>query len=204
MNASSRAYHPLSVLIHWSVVGLVLVCFASIQVATRLSGADPLRSVLMVTHVISGQLLFLLNLIRLAIFSSFGTPVADGLDFHQAHALRCLHALIYGTIGFLACSGSLLALAYAAGQTVFGIEIPLVLTPLALSSLRELHGFVSVFFILLCLIHALASLGMHLFSGCGTLAKMRIHGKAGDYITSPKTESYLKLDTQPVESSSPR
>lgn len=195
MKAAKRAYHPLSVLIHWSVVVLVIACLASIAVATRLSRADALRGVLVRTHVISGQLLFLLNLIRLSIFSAFGTPVPDGQDFHQVHVMRFLHGLLYGSIGFLACSGTLLAVSYAAGQTVMGFQVPLILSPAGMASLRELHNLVSVVFIFFSLIHAAASIAMHYFAGRTTLAKMRVEGKVTDYITSPETEkNYLRID----------
>ncbi len=195
MKAANRMYHPLSVLIHWSVVVLVIVSIAAIEVAVRLSSADALRAILIRTHVISGQLLFLFNLVRLSIFSAFGTPAPDGQDFHQVHAMRFMHALLYGSIGFLACSGSLLALAYASGQTVLGFQIPLILSPMGMSSLRELHNLVSVIFIFLSLIHALAALAMHYFAGRTTLAKMRVEGRLADYITNPEADkSYLRLD----------
>lgn len=205
MKAADRPYHPFSVLIHWAVVLSVVVCFGTIMVALRLSGADPWRPLLIKTHIISGQLLFLFNLIRLSIFSAFGTPVPDGLDFHQVHAMRFLHALLYGAVGFLACTGSLLALAYAAGQTVLGWQVPMIMSPLAMASVRELHGTVSVIFIFIALVHAGASLAMHYFSGRSTLAKMRIRGSVVDYITSPGGEKgYLRLDapTMPAETPS--
>lgn len=202
MKTASRVYHPLSVLVHWSVVVLVVVSLVTIEMAVRLSSADALRAVLVRTHVISGQLLFLCNLVRLSIFSAFGTPVPDGQDFHQVHAMRFMHALLYGSVGFLACSGSLLALAYASGQTVLGFQIPLILSPMGMSSLRELHNLVSMIFIFFCFIHALASIAMHYFAGRTTLAKMRVEGNMADYITNPEADkSYLRLDApvMPVE-----
>lgn len=199
MNTARRVYHPLSVLIHWAVVLLVMVSFIAIEIAIRLSRADPMRAVLLKTHIISGQLLFLFNLVRLSIFSAFGTPVPDGQDFHQVHVMRFMHALLYGSVGFLACSGSLLALSYAAGQFVFGMQIPMILSPIAMASLRELHNGVSMMFVFLCLIHAAASIAMHFFSGRKTLVKMRIEGEASDYITSPDTpKTYLRIDTTPA------
>lgn len=195
MNSAKRAYHPLSVLIHWAVVALVLVCLVTIAVATRLPRVDALRAVLIKSHVISGQLLFLFNLIRLSIFSAFGTPAPVGQDFHQVHAMRFMHALLYGAVGFLACSGTLLAISYAAGQTVFGLHVPLILSPMGMAALRDLHNLVSMAFVFFCLIHAAASLAMHYFAGRTTLARMRVDSALTDYITPPETEkNYLRLD----------
>ena len=49
--------------------------------------------------------------------------------------------------GVTACH-NLLALAYASGQTVLGFQIPLILSPMGMSSLRELHNLVSMIFII--------------------------------------------------------
>ena len=199
MKTDLRNYHPLSVLIHWAVVVMVVVSFISIEIAIRLSRSDALRGMLIKTHIVAGQLLFLLNLIRLSIFSAFGTPVPDGRDFHQVHAMRFMHALLYGSIGFLACSGSLLAVAYAAGQTVLGIQIPMILSPIGMSSLRELHSAVSIAFIFFSFVHAIGAIAMHYFAGRATLTKMRVEGKVSDYITSPETESaYLRIDAPAI------
>lgn len=201
MKTSAQNYHPLSVLFHWCAAALVVVSLVSIQVGMRLPSTDQTRIVLINTHVFSGVMVFLLNLIRLSIFSTFGTPVPDGYDFHQVHAARFMHVILYGSIGFLACSGTILTVAYAAGQVILGVKIPLILTASAMGMIRDLHGLVSTAFLLFMFVHAVGSIAMHYFGKRSTLQKMSVKTELAGYITAPETEkNYLRLDVQSGQS----
>lgn len=176
---------------------MVVVSLVSIFVGMRLPSADPTRLLLINTHVFSGVAVFLLNLIRLSIFSKFGTPVPDGYDFHQVHAARFMHAILYGAIGFLACSGTILTVAYAAGQIILGVKVPLILTASAMVMVRELHSAASTAFLLFMFVHAMGSIAMHYFGKRSTLQKMSVDTELAGYITAPETEKhYLRLDIQ--------
>lgn len=201
MKTTTQNYHPLSVLFHWAAAVLVVISLVAIQVGIRLPRMDPNRAILINTHVFSSVGVFILNLIRLSIFSTFGTPVPDGHDFHQVHAARFMHVILYGAIGFLACTGTILTVAYAAGQVVLGVKIPLILTVSAMTMIRELHGAVSNAFLLFMLVHAAGSIAMHYFGRRTTLTKMSVKTEVADYIAAPETEkNYLRLDIQPESS----
>lgn len=195
MKTTTLSYHPLSVLFHWCAAASVVVSFGAIAIGLRLPSTDPVRLLLINTHIYSGVAVFVLNLIRLSIFSKFGTPVPEGHDFHQVHAARFIHVILYGAIGFLACTGTILTIAYAAGQVVLGVKIPLIMTAFAMSMIHDLHGLMSTSFLLFMLVHAMGSIAMHYFGRRTTLQKMSVETEIVSYITAPDAEkSYLRLD----------
>lgn len=188
MNTAHK-YHPISALIHWLSVVLVVACIVPIIVVSILSQGSPLRHSLLNMHLITGQLLFLLNLLRLSFFSAYGAPAAEGVDFDQRHVSRVLHALLYGVIGFLACTGTILAVANAAGQTVLGFQVPWLLTSSALGMARQMHSAASMIFVLLSFVHVLYVLAMHYcFGQKTTLQRMQIQGSVLDYLAGPEAE----------------
>lgn len=195
MNSPKRSYHPISVLMHWASALLVVICFATIAVGMRLPRTEMARTLLLRSHEISGQLIFIINILRLSVFHAFGAPSPDGSDFQQVHVARCLHILLYGAVGFLAATGSILTACYAAGHTVLGYTIPMLLSASGLGLMRELHQTASIGFILVCFVHALASLAIHYFGNRSTLQKMKLDAEAVDYIVAPETQTaYLRMD----------
>lgn len=194
MKTAKKDYHPLSVLLHWGAAFFVIASVISVEVGIRMSRTDPLRPTLLRFHMIAGHLVFALNLLRLALFSVFGTPTPDGSDFHQVHAARFMHAILYGSIGFLACSGTILYLGQATGSYVLGVYIPEILSPMGLSMLAELHHLVSTAFIVFCGLHAAAALCMHYFGRQATLTKMKPEAAVTGYITVPEPENYMRVD----------
>ncbi|WP_028454472.1 cytochrome b/b6 domain-containing protein [Chitinilyticum litopenaei] len=192
--STSPAYHPLSILLHWLVALLAGACGVS-ALLLGWGGSGLSRAALLGAHVVTGQLLFLLNLLRLTVFSRFGTPAVDGCDAQQQLVARCLHALLYGAVGFLACTGTLLMLAYAAGNVWLGWQVPLLLAPSALALMRELHGMASMIFVALCLLHALYAVALHCFARTGTLARMQPEQEALAYLLAPvEDDAGVRLD----------
>lgn len=201
MKTANSRYHPLSIMLHWAAAFFVIASVISVEVGIRMSRTDPLRPVLLRFHMIAGHLVFALNLLRLGLFSVFGTPAPDGADFHQVHAARFMHAILYGSIGFLACSGTILYLGQATGSYVFGVYIPEILSPLGLSMLRELHHLVSTAFFVFCGLHAAAALCMHYLGRQATLVKMKPETAVTGYIAVPEPENYMRVDGVAVRTS---
>ena len=195
---TSTKYHPLSALIHWLSVALVVACIAPILMMATMHLGAPARKWMLHTHLISGQLLFLFNLLRLSFFSAYGTPAADGADSNQRLVSRVLHALLYGVIGFLACTGTILAVANAAGQSVLGFQVPMLLTGSALGMARQMHLVASMSFILLSFVHILYVLALHYcFGQQTTLQKMQLKGELLDYLAGPEAEKdFARFDLQ--------
>ena len=194
MKTANSPYHPLSVLLHWGAALVVVLSMLSVEIGIRMSRTDPLRPLLLRFHMIAGHLVFALNLLRLALFSVFGTPTPEGADFQQVHAVRMMHMILYGTIGFLACSGTILFLGHSTGQSLFGVYVPEILSPLGLAMLREVHHLVSTAFFFFCGLHALAALCMHYLGRKTTLVRMKPETAVTGYIAIPEPENYLRVD----------
>ncbi|TJZ73335.1 cytochrome b [Chitiniphilus eburneus] len=194
-SAAPARYHPLSVLMHWATALFALVAVGSILVLTQFDLSGPARGTLGTIHMVSGQAMFLLQLLQLLLFSAFGTPVPDGMDPHQVHVARFLHAVLYGTVGFLACSGTLLAVSQAAGNVVLGWRVPLLLNGQGLTALREVHAMAGFFFVVFCGAHVMLALGMHYFGRRATLQKMAVEGELVDYLAAPRQDGgYARID----------
>lgn len=203
MTRSQHNYHPLSVLMHWASAILVVVCIVAIMSATRLPRFEASRLFLIRLHEVSGALVFALNLLRLAFFHAFGTPSPAGEDVHQVHVARCLHVLLYGTVGFLAVSGALIALNLAAGTSIFGLELPMLLSASGLGLLRQLHQTAGMIFIFICFAHALAGLAIHYLGERETLQRMKIDAQPVDYISAPETDN-VRLNAPTLDANETR
>jgi len=204
MSHSPKNYHPLSILMHWASAVLVVVCIAAIMSATRMPRVEASRLLLVRVHEIAGALVFVLNLLRLAVFHAFGAPSPSGADFQQVHVARCLHLLLYGSVGFLAASGALMALSLAAGTQFLGLEMPLLLSASGLAFLRQLHQTAGMIFIFICFVHALAGLAIHYFGERETLQRMKIDAEPVDYIAAPEGEDYLRLNSPALDTNETR
>lgn len=189
------SYHPLSVVSHWLVAVLALVCMLSILLATQVGRLSTWHATLMNAHLISGQLLFLVNLLRLLVFSAFGTPEPEGCDGQQVLVARVLHALLYGLVGFLACTGTLLMAAHAAGYQVLGWTVPLLMTGGAMQLTSQVHVMAGMALVFVSLAHILLALAMQLLGGKPVMQKMAVEGKLADYVSAPvESDGYARLD----------
>ena len=194
----SANYHPLSILMHWLTVLLVLAIVFSLGVANWLGQGHVSFAFWMQTHSILGQVTFVVSLLRLLVLNFYGAPKPCGVDEAQLLVAKVLHALLYGLLGFLACSGILLSMAYMAGQIVLGVMIPMTLNPVAMGLIRQLHVLAAMGFIFIALAHGLFASAMHYFAGQIALPRLSVRDlKVVDAIAAPQIDTqYIHLEEE--------
>lgn len=194
----SEAYHPVSILLHWLTVLLVLGVLLSLGVAQYLGRGSTSFSMWMQMHSILGLAVFGVSLLRLLVLNFYGAPQPCGVDEAQVLVAKIMHALLYGLIGFLACSGILLSIAYLAGQVVWGVTIPMTLNPIAMGLIRQLHELAAIGFIFIAFAHGLYASAMHYFAGQIALRRLAIHDlKVVDAIAAPKVDAhYIQFEQE--------
>ncbi|MGL4996291.1 MAG: cytochrome b/b6 domain-containing protein [Deefgea sp.] len=194
----TASYHPLSILMHWLTVLLVLGILLSLGVAQWLGRGSTSFAFWMQTHSVLGQATFVVSMLRLLVLNYYGAPKPCGVDEAQLLVAKVMHALLYGLVGFLACSGVLLSIAYLAGQTVWGIAIPMTLNPAAMGLIRQLHALVAMGFIFIALAHGLYATAMHYFAGQIALRRLSVRDlKVVDAIAAPQIDAhYIQLEQE--------
>ncbi|WP_373974781.1 cytochrome b/b6 domain-containing protein [Chitinibacter sp. SCUT-21] len=200
MNQSAtQCYHPLSLAGHWLAAALAVLCMLTVLLASILGRRHPAHDVLMLTHMWSGQGLFLVNLLRLLVLSTFGQPAPAGLNEDQKMGSAVLHALLYGLVGFLACSSALMLLAQAAGQQWLGMTIPLLLTGGAVMLVAQCHQLAGILLVFVTLAHIAMAYALHVKGEESVLSRMTPKGRALDYLTSQQGEdNYARIDRHPT------
>jgi len=192
------SYHPLSILMHWLTVLLVLGILLSLGFAQWLGRGHAGFAFWMQTHSVLGQVTFVVSMLRLLVLNFYGAPKPCGVDEAQLLVAKIMHALLYGLIGFLACSGILLSIAYLAGQTVWGFTIPMTLNPAAMGLIRQLHGLVAMGFIFIAFAHGLYACAMHYFAGQVALRRLAVRDlSVVDAIAAPQSDAqYIQLERE--------
>ncbi len=195
----TQEYHPVSVLLHWLTVALVLGIVMALGLAQFLGRGHVYFAFWMQAHSVLGQATFVVSLLRLLVLNYYGAPKPCGVDDAQVLVAKVMHALLYGLVGFLACSGVLLSIAYLAGQTIFGVMIvPMTLTPLAMGLIRQLHGLAAMGFVFIALAHGLYAAAMHYFAGHVALQRLSLRQlRMVDAIAAPQIDPhYVKLEQE--------
>ncbi|WP_373974563.1 cytochrome b/b6 domain-containing protein [Chitinibacter sp. SCUT-21] len=196
--AEATRYHPTSILMHWLTVLLVLGILAALGAAHWLGRGSAMYAGLMQLHSILGQATFIVTLLRLLVLNYYGAPKPCGVDESQVLVAKVMHSLLYGLIGFLACSGILLSISYLAGQQMVGFTIPMTLNSQAMGLIRQLHGLVAMGFIFIAFAHALYAGAMHYFAGQVALRRLSVRDlKVVDAITAPQVDAkYIQFEQE--------
>ncbi|WP_410498969.1 cytochrome b/b6 domain-containing protein [Chitinibacter sp. S2-10] len=194
---TSVNYHPLSVLMHWLTVLLVLGIVLALALAQWLGRGSGAYAFWMQTHSVLGQMTFGVSLLRLLVLSHYRAPAPCGEDEAQVLVAKVMHALLYGLIGFLACSGVLLSVAYLAGQHVWGFVVPMTLNPQAMGLVRQLHTLVAMGFIFIAFAHGAYGCAMHYFAGRVALRRLSVSDLGVvDVISAPDADAQYALVEQ--------
>jgi cytochrome b561 len=194
----TQEYHPMSVLMHWLTVVLVLGVLLALGLAQFLGRGHKYFAFWMQAHSILGQATFVVSLLRLLVLNYYGAPKPCAADEAQLLVAKVMHALLYGLVGFLACSGVLLSIAYLAGQSVLGMMVPMTLTPLAMGLIRQLHGLAAMGFVFIALAHGLYAVAMHYFAGQVALRRLSLRQlRVVDAIAAPQIDPhYARLEQE--------
>ncbi|WP_348944224.1 cytochrome b/b6 domain-containing protein [Chitinibacter sp. FCG-7] len=194
----AEQYHPFSVLMHWLTVLLVLGIVLALGLAQWFGRGSSAHAFWLQAHSVLGQMTFGVSLLRLLVLNHYGAPAPCGEDEAQVLVAKVMHALLYGLIGFLACSGVLLSVAYLAGQSVLGMTVPMTLNPQAMGFVRQLHVLVAMGFVFIALAHGLYASAMHYFAGRVALRRLAVRDlTVVDAIAAPQIDAhYIQLEQE--------
>ena len=98
-------YHPVQILLHWLIAGLIVVQYASGGSIRRTHEAvmagenpDPSDLLLHLIHNRSGMIILLLMLVRLALRVLRGVPPVMGDESWRRHTAQVLHWAFYAVL----------------------------------------------------------------------------------------------------------
>jgi cytochrome b561 len=165
-------YHPLLVLLHWIVAGLVIAALAlGAVVMARIPNTDPMKIEALRSHMIGGTLILALMLTRLAVrfrtrhpaAASAGHPLLDRIAWAS-------HRLLYVAAVGMPVSGLILALQSRLPWIVFGGgKLP---ADFWVYSFRTVHYAFSRMLMVLIVLHIAAALYHTLVLRDGLLRRM--------------------------------
>ncbi len=170
---NERIARPLLVL-HWLIASLFVVALGAIVARTQLINGHPWRPVLRSTHIVCGQLIWVLALVRVAVRWRHAMPPAKGVPRWASWAGNGAHLVLYLVMLGQPLTGVLFMQAGDKTVSIFGWALPaLVGSDKELhSQLKELHQTVGNAFYALIGVHVAAALWHHFWLKNETLRRM--------------------------------
>ena len=126
---SKNRYHPISVALHWTIFLLIVVAFASIEIRGYLPSGNQARPLLRSTHVLVGQLIFVLAVLRVAARFGLGAPPALGNRRWQTWAVHGGHIFLYGALLLQPLMGLLFMQTGGRDVALLGWTLPTLIAP---------------------------------------------------------------------------
>lgn len=153
-------FHPLSIGLHWLMFLLFVVALAAIEVRGDIPKGDPLRDTLRSVHMLAGQLILLLAVIRVGARLGFAAPAELPAPKWQNSAAKLVHLVLYALMFALPVCGILMMQNAGREVSFFGLVLPALIEPHAewKKPLHEAHELMgnAVYFIVGA--HVLAAL----------------------------------------------
>jgi cytochrome b561 len=172
-------YHPISILLHWLVVVLLIAAFAVIELKGQFPKGSEARELTKTIHGFIGQIIFVIITLRLFVRVLFGVPEPKNASPALALLSKAMFWLLYAIL-LIAPVFGILYFQYA-GKKIhfFGLVWPQLVTPkLETKKLVEgIHEFLGNSLYFLIGIHVLAGLWHHYIVKDGTLQRMLPKGK---------------------------
>ncbi|MCU5775558.1 cytochrome b561 [Erwiniaceae bacterium BAC15a-03b] len=170
-----KKYAPSQITLHWLVVILLIVTYATIELRGFAERGSLLRSAMMATHFSCGTTILLLMLARIFLRYRHATPpIAPLPPLWQRGLAHLLHIIIYLLFISLPILG--LSSRYLRGNdwVMFGLSMPVASPPnreLA-SQLIDLHETLAPLGYYLIALHSIAALFHHYLLKDNTLLRM--------------------------------
>lgn len=160
---SHRRLNPQSIFLHWLVFLLFVTAITGIEYRDLLPSGDPLRRTLRAIHMMTGQLIFLFSVLRLALRFRFRRPPATDVARWMAWSARAMHVVLYFVMFAQPLSGVLYMQAGDRDVVFFGWVLPRLIdgNKELYFAIKEMHQFIGHTFYVLALLHALAALWHH-------------------------------------------
>jgi cytochrome b561 len=171
---SKTQYHPLSILLHWLVLALIIAAFVAIELKGQFpKGSEP-RELCKSIHGLFGQLIFIAMVLRLIVRFVYGVPKPLHPKPIFASLATAMHWLMYALLLISPIFG-MLYFQYGGKEIhFFGLVWPQLVTPNPdmKKLVEEIHEFMGNSLYFLIGFHALAGLWQHYVLKDDTLRRM--------------------------------
>lgn len=171
---SKTQYHPLSILLHWLVLALIIAAFVAIELKGQFpKGSEP-RELCKSIHGLFGQLIFIAMVLRLIVRFVYGVPKPLHPKPLFASLAKVMHWLMYALLLISPIFG-MLYFQYGGKEIhFFGLVWPQLVTPNPEMKklVEEIHEFMGNSLYFLIGFHALAGLWQHYVLKDDTLRRM--------------------------------
>jgi cytochrome b561 len=125
----TNRYHPSSIFFHWAIFLLMATALALIEYRGYLPKGDELKTPLRNWHMLAGQTVLWLVILRVAARTLFGAPsLADGPRW-QIWSAHTVHALLYILMFALPITGILFNQYAGREISYFGLILPQLVGP---------------------------------------------------------------------------
>lgn len=168
-------YHMASISLHWLMLILFVVVYASIELRGLFEKGTAERETMKSLHFMFGLLVFFLVWLRLALRIKYAAPrIEPAMPRWQALAATLMHVLLYVLMIGMPLAGWLMLSAYGKPIPFFGLELPALMgpdKPLG-GQIKEVHELVGTIGYFLIGTHAAAALFHHYLKRDNTLRAM--------------------------------
>lgn len=177
-----RFVAPDLVLLHWMVALLFVLAITGIVGRGLLPSGHAWRPGMRSMHVVVGQVIFLLALVRVVVRLRSGMPHLDGAPAWSVWIRRVAHGLLYAVMLGQPLTGVMFMQAGDKTVSLFGLALPTFMPsdPQLHFQLKDLHVFVGNAFYALIALHVLAALWHHGIRRDDTLRRMLVLRRDGD------------------------
>lgn len=168
-------YHMASISLHWLMLALFVVVYASIELRELFEKGTELRETIKSLHFMFGLLIFFLVWLRLALRIKYAAPHIEPASPHwQALAAKLMHVLLYVLMIGMPLAGWFMLSAYGKPIPFFGLTLPALMEPDKLlgGQIKEVHELVGNIGYFLIGAHAAAALFHHYIQRDTTLRAM--------------------------------
>lgn len=141
----TERYHPASIFFHWAIFLLIASALALIEYRGYVPKGDEMRNTLRNWHMLAGQTVLWLVVLRVAARFFFGAPSLTPGPRWQVASAHLVHALLYILMFALPITGILFNQAAGREVAYFGLTLPQFIGPdkplgRTLHDLHELLG----------------------------------------------------------------
>ena len=175
LQIQKNRYHTASIALHWLMVILFVVVYASIELRGLFEKGTELRESVKSLHFMFGLLIFCLVWLRLAMRVTYPAPrIEPAPPPWQALAAKAVHVMLYVLMIGMPLAGWLMLSAAGKPIPFFGLELPALIgknKELA-GQIKEVHELVGTIGYYLIGLHAAAALFHHYIKRDSTLRAM--------------------------------